>query len=290
MNKFWKIFEKETLKIAPRRINIQDLTPEERAEIEERAELGSASRDIADSLGLDVNVVYNYKKSLKERKSAEQSRPVDNTKEILANKFTQREILKEDFELEKLKLDLEKSKQQMQMEQIRFLQEIKQTKAELMQDNGLDPNDSDEIPWTALIDLLSKAMDKGKTGSSNGSFESDIYTEKPFIFNANRTPQTQQSRPAIEDSQVTAGRESEIQDTLKGIQAEEEERAEEYITMSDEEIRKTIAGLKAQYGKTKFSAAKLLPDKLLFDKIAEQFPTLSDQSIDRSIQILRTEF
>jgi DNA-binding CsgD family transcriptional regulator len=288
MNNIWKIFRKEAAKITPRRINIQDLTPEERAEIEERAELGAASRDIADSLGLDVNVIYNYKKSLKERAVAQASKPFDNTKEILANKVTQREILKEDFELEKLKLDLEKSKQQMQMEQIRFLQEIKQTKEELLADNGLDPKDSNDIPWSALLELLTKAFESGKKGSS-GSFEPDIYTEKPFTFDKKQSPQTQKSRPAIEDSQVTAGRDAEIQDTLTGIKLEEEER-EEYITMSDEEIRKTIAGIKAQYGKTKFSAAKLLPDKLLFDKIAEQFPTLSDQSIDRSIQILRTEF
>lgn len=273
-----KIFSKEIVKAAPRRISITELTAEERAEIEERAELNASSRDIADTLNLDVNVIYNYKKALRERKNAEQSRPIDTTKEILANKVTQREILKEDFELEKLKLDLEKSKQQMQMEQIRFLQEIKQTKEELLQDNGLDPSDADDIPWTALIDLLSKALD-GKKGSS-GSFESDIYTEQQYKFPINTpkiintpSPVKEITPSKIEDSQVTL-------DTGD----------EEYITMSDEEIKKTMDGLKKTYGKTKFSAAKLLPDNLLFDKIAEQFPTLSDQSIDRAIQILRTEY
>jgi len=262
MSKFWKIFEKKNETKTPIRKNITELTAEERAEIEERAELGTPSREIADALGLDVNVIYNYKKSLKERQAAAALRPVDSTKEILAHKISQREILKEDLELQKLKLSLERERQQMEMDQIRFRQEFEDWKRDIVGDD----KEEDNISIKDLFTLWSQSQNKKNNNGFGNMDESSAYTEQPHQFKPkNNTPA---SNPTIEDSQVTAGGDAE------------------FIDMSDEEIKKIISSQDKKYIKI----AKTLPDKLLFDKIADQFPTLSDQSIDRAIQILRTEY
>jgi hypothetical protein len=274
MANIWKLFTKKDEKKTPIRKSITELTPEERSEIEERFELGTASRDIADSLGLDVNVVYNYKKALRERASAQASKPVDPVKEIIAGKIQQREILKEDLELERLKLGLERERQQMQMDQIRFRKDFEDWKREISEpgeENGDDINIKD------LLGLFSQANGSGKQSGFQSESDS-IYTEKPFVIKpkdpikntqTTLTPQNQPSGNAIEDSQVTA-----------------DPDAETYIEMTDEEIKKIISG----FDKKHIKRAKLLPDKVLFDKIADQFPTISDQSIDRAIQILRSEY
>lgn len=269
MPNIWKLFEKQGEKKSPEKKNITELSAAERAEIEERTELGAPAREIADALGLDVTVIYNYRKAWKERQAAQASKPIDPMKDLLANKIQQREILKEDLELEKLKIGLERERQQMQMDQIRFKKEFEEWKREF--NSTEDGEESDDISIKDLLELFTQA----RSGSKQSGFsreEESIYNEKPFVIKENpniKPPHNQNSGSAIEDSQVTTDPDSE-----------------KFIDMTDEEIRTFIKGQEKKYIKM----AKLLPDKILFDKIANEMPTLSDQSIDRAIQILKTEF
>jgi len=249
MNIFGIGKQKETKKI-PILKKVTELTAEERAEIEDQAKAGIPAREIADGLNLNVETIYNYRRILNN-----QAKDAGNntTKDILAQKLQDREILKADYELEKLRMDLEQKKQTMEMERLQFQKTLSEWKTEI---NGTESDD--EFNIKDLLGLFSGAI------SANNK--------------------TQSTTNAVTTQQQPAPVSSSLPDPVANDP--ENDQTPPLIEVSDEEIRRMISG----FEKKDLKLAKLVPDKILFDKIAEKFPTVSDQSIDRAIQIFRSEY
>lgn len=56
--------------------------------------------------------------------------------------------------------------------------------------------------------------------------------------------------------------------------------------LTDDQMREIIK----RFDKKQISLAKIMPDSVIFDRIAKEMPSVSDKSINRGIEILRKEF
>lgn len=244
------IFRSLSNKSAPIAKKVTELTPQERSEIEDQSNAGMASREIADSLNLTVESVYQYRKILNQQRK---DRPSDTTKDILASKMQEREILKADYELEKLRLDLEQKKQSMEMDRLTFAKDMQRYRQEL----GVNDQESELDKWLPIITSVLPAV----LGNTSGK----IHAKPP-----------QNNNPPVEVAKIP-----EIQQ-----QSTEEIKDPEMKDMTDDQIREVIN----TFDKKQIKIAKSFPNNIIFDKIADQFPTISDQSINRAIEILRSEY
>lgn len=250
------IGDKKTKQIVPKIKNVQELTPEERAEIEDQTADGARASEIADALGLDVKVVYSYRRIIKERAA---NKPENTAKEILSSKLTEREILKADYELEKLRLDLEQKHQQLEFDRLEFQKTLKEWKEDINQ------GEDDDIGFKDLLSLFNGALAGGQR------------TPKAPIQTKD-TSNIQSVGRIIDPPQDT--------DPTPETKEQDPEPEDQGLIVSDEEIKRMIE----QFDKKQIKIAKAFPDTILFDKIAEKFPTVSDESINRAIQLLRTEY
>jgi len=239
---------------------ITELTAAEKSEIEHQASLGIPPRDIADSLNLDVETIYNYRKVLNEQAK---NMPVNTTKEILANKMQEREVLKADYELAKLKSDLEMQQQKMEMDKLQFARDMREWKEDILGEGSGD-NDLNMKDIIALISGALQANNKKSQSTTNTATNQMATTDQVSIPLPDPVAQTQTTPTAIE----------------------EKDPDPDLHNMSDEEIKKIID----QFDKKQIKLAKALPDKILADKIADAFPSVSDQSISRAIELLRSEY
>jgi hypothetical protein len=223
--------------------SIMDLTDQEKSEIDDQASAGVASRDIASSLKIPVEIVYNYRRL----RNAESKKQSDNPlKDTLASKLQEREVLKADYELQKLKTDLEMKQQELEMRKLEFQKDMREWKEELKGDN----DESDELGIKDLIGLISGALQKGNNPSPAHTQSAGVVNADPPIV----TPAPDQDKPPLD--------------------------------LTDEQIKAMIGEIDKKYLKI----AKSMPDNLLFDQIADKFPTVSDETIERAIVIFRKEF
>jgi len=241
MTNFLQMFSRNRVNIKPIKKNIAELTPNERAEIEDQTANGIPAREIADSLALDVETIYNYRRIITKEKK---DQPSDAIKSVLTSKIQEKEILKQDFEIEKLKLDLDSKRQEMEMAREEFKFDMMQRKAEL----GMEDSNDD---MKGLLQLL----------MNNGIVQA---------------PNTQTPRSVATDVKVVESPNADIS-VVADVQQ---------VDLDDEKIRAII---KSQTKQT-IALAKMMPDSIIFDKLACDYPSLSDKSINRGIAILRSEF
>jgi len=95
--KFFGIGKELVQKKATKFKNIQELTAEERAWIEDLDKDGARASEIAENLGLDVRTIYNYRRVLNEK---ERRQPINPVVDVQKNKDQQMDQIKANLEIQ----------------------------------------------------------------------------------------------------------------------------------------------------------------------------------------------
>lgn len=247
MTKILGIFGKEDEKREqPRKKTSIELTVEEKAELEDHMNSGLSARESADALNLDITTVYNFRKN-------QQRKPGDSvTKEILSNKMQEREILKADYELAKLKLDLEQKQQSMELDRLKFQKELSEWKREIL-------GEGQEM---GLIDVINQLQ---ALSTQQG---------QPMQGPQNLTP----PRPVNQDHTQSGG-----SSPSPGVEEKPSVNEPPLTELTDDQIK----GILARYDKKLLQMAKNMPDQLIMDKINQEWPGLSENTLNRAIEMIK---
>jgi hypothetical protein len=233
----WRIFGQRTTQGTKK--SVLDLTTEEKAALEDDKNSGVSANLSSMNTGLHIDTVYAYRKSMTAKANTAAQVPIDPIK--------QREIMKEDLAIAKLRLENEGLLQKMELDRLKFQKEIAEWKADMSEEYGSGQGDM-SIP--DMIQLFSSLKD-----------------DKNTIQTAAESPRSVSTMPAVA---------AETQEVA----------ADPLVDLTDDQLREIIKGFDKKYIKI----AKLMPDQIIFDKIAKDMPSVSDKSINRGIQILREEF
>lgn len=260
----WPFNKKQSTNSQPKPIDpgtitsIQQLTPEQEFSIEDLFAKGMKPAEISADLGLNVDVIYRYKKL----------RMTAATVQAHSDQLDQVQKLRDQLKMQELEDELEEKK---------FDREMRRKEREL-----------DMKIRTLELRNATKEMLGGEDGSSN-SVEDEIVLELLDTFRDSRkkraggmsTPGSHVQNGVIHITTDQQGRPTAYQ--MPQQPQQQQMQIENFaVDLNDEEIKEIIADLPSAYIKL----AKKASDERVKDLIRAEY-NVSEKSIDRAVQMLR---
>lgn len=217
---------------------------------EERAWIEDLDKDGLKAAEIAENLGLDVRTIYNYRKVLNEQAKKEPSSENLDPSKAQQQI-KNRLEITKMQLDCDATIQKMQLDRMQFEKQLREWKDEI---TGDDQAPDGQMSLTDLMTLMQSAQ------------QTTPAPQQPLS--------TSQTQPVSDQSTPPDGERSPTVEDLAPVE------------MTDEQIRAIIKEQDKKYIKI----AKIMPDQLIMDKIAQQFPTLSERSMLRAVEILRSEF